>query len=304
MYVEKRNDNSHVKYYLVHSYRAGGVVKKIRRYLGKDLSDKELSKRRIEVEKVIFGLLDDLNTEVFLFSLSPNQVKSLNSYSDQIDVVHFDKSDWLNFKESFVFNTNAIEGSHVKEEDVKLILDKKRVSSLDEIEIKGVALAVEFIKSTKEDLSVDFIRKLHKLCFDGSKSFAGQFRSVEVVIRNSEGVIVHEGVPVRTLGFALNDLVEWYHENRSKFKPLVLAAIIHNQFEYIHPFQDGNGRVGRLLLNFILFKNNYPPINILLKDRFEYYRTLQAYDSNQDLKPTLKFLVKQYDKTIRQVTTR
>ena len=80
------------------------------------------------------------------------------------------------------------------------------------------------------------------------------------------------------------------------FGLLVLAAIIHNQFEHIHPFQDGNGRVGRLLLNYVLLQNRYPPINILLEDRLQYYKTLQEYSKNQNLKPTIKFLVEQYNK--------
>ncbi|MFH1211440.1 MAG: Fic family protein, partial [Candidatus Woesearchaeota archaeon] len=80
--------------------------------------------------------------------------------------------------------------------------------------------------------------------------------------------------------------------------------IIHNQFEHIHPFQDGNGRVGRLLLNFILLKSKYPPINISIEDRAEYYNSLQEYSKRHDLRPTIKFLIKQYRKTLKKVTTK
>jgi len=108
-------------------------------------------------------------------------------------------------------------------------------------------------------------------------------------------------VPFLQLHSALKDMLSWYKENKKRFKPLVLAAIIHNQFEYIHPLQDGNGRVGRLLLNFILLKNKYTPINIALEDRVEYYRTLQEYQKNQNLKPTVEFLVKQHKKTLKNI---
>ena len=74
----------------------------------------------------------------------------------------------------------------------------------------------------------------------------------------------------------------------------MLGAVIHNQFENIHPFRDGNGRVGRILLNNILIKNNLPPINIDLKNRAEYYQSLKAYEFNKDLKPTMELYLKEY----------
>lgn len=145
---------------------------------------------------------------------------------------------------------------------------------------------------------------LHKLCFEGSKSFAGEFRNIEVVIRNASGEVIHRGTPVKNLKKELDEFIVWYEQNKHSFKPLVLAAIVHNQFEDIHPFQDGNGRVGRLLLNFILLKNGYPPVNIMLRDRAEYYAVLKEYQGNDKLRPTLHFLIKQYKKTLKQVTTK
>jgi Fic family protein len=227
----------------------------------------------------------------------------LNNYDKQIKIHHLTGKDWVRFTEYFVYNTNAIEGSTVQLDEVKNILEKQRVpGNAEEVETEGVAKAVELIRNIKEDLSLELIKKLHRLCFEGSKPFAGQFREVNVVIRNGKGEIVHAGVHVSELHSALKDFIEWYKENKHKFKPLVLASIVHDQFEHIHPFQDGNGRVGRLLLNFILIKNNYPPINIILEDRSEYYQVLQDYSKKQDIKPTIKFLVKQYNKMLKKVT--
>mgnify|MGYP001583429290 CR=1 FL=1 len=305
MYLEKRRIGKSIKYYLVYSYREKNNVKKIRRYLGVNLSLKELEKARIDAERQIKKEIGELSTEIFNFSLSKKQIGRLNEYDKKLEVCHFDKKDWKRFTEEFVYNTNAIEGSTVRLGEVKEILAKYKIAKEpEEIETKGVAKAINYIRKTKEDLSLPLIRRLHKLCFEGSKPFAGQFRNVDVVIMNAIGEIVHAGVPLSQLDFALKDLVLWHKENKNKFKSLVLAAIIHDQFEHIHPFQDGNGRVGRLLLNFVLIKNNYPPINILLEDRAEYYHTLQEYSKNQDLKPTLKFLIKQYQKMLRRVPTK
>ena len=300
MYVEKRKSGKNIKYYLVHSYREKDKVEKIRKYLGTNLSKKELEKKKEIVEKIILELLEEINAKVFFFSLTKKQIEKLNEY--KIKVVHLNEKEWANFTEDFVFNTNAIEGSTISEEEVSEILHKKKAENAEEIETKGVAKGLEYIRKTKEDLSLDLLLKLHKFCFDGSKDFAGKFRKVNVVVKNSAGQVLHSGVLKEELRDYLNDFIEWYKENKNKFKPLVLAAIIHNQFEYIHPFQDGNGRVGRLLLNFILLKNNYPLINIMIEDRAEYYETLQEYSKKDNLKSTLNFLIKQYKKTIKEVS--
>ena len=304
MYVEERKTGKNIKYYLVHSYRDKGKVRKIRKYLGRNLAKEELEKAKNGAKLHILELLEELNTEVFLFTLTKNQIEKLNRLDKNIRVVHFDQKEWQQFTEEFTYNTNAIEGSTVQRDEVPEILDKQKASGAEELETKGVAKAVNYIKNAKEDVSIKLIKKLHNICFEGSKSFAGQLRKVEVVVKSSKGDILHQGVPFSQLHLALNDMISWYKENKNKFKPLVLAAIMHNQFEYIHPFQDGNGRVGRFLLNFILLRNNYPPINISLEDRGEYYLALQEYQKRRNLKPTIEFLVKQYKKTLRKVTTK
>ena len=305
MYIEKRRSGKSRKYYLVHSFRENGKVRKIRRYLGRDLSTKELGGAKKRAEGEINKLLEELRTEIFNFALTRNQIKKLNDYENEIEIHHLEDIDWRTFTEEFVYNTNAIEGSTVGFDEVKKIIEKKKPAiNNDEIETRNVSKAVEFIRSTKEKLSIRLIKRLHKICFSGSKEFAGKLRNVEVVIRNYDGAIIHKGVPVSELDRYLNDMIKWYGKNKNKFKSIVLAAIIHNQFEHIHPFQDGNGRVGRLLLNFILIKNKYPPINIRLRDRKKYYEVLREYSIYQNLRPTVKFFIDQYNKTLRRVTTK
>jgi Fic family protein len=305
MHVEKRKSGKNTKYYLVHSYREKDKVEKIRKYLGMNLSKENLEKNRKKAERLILEVIEEMGAKIFSFYLTKRQIDILNNYSKKIKVFHLSKEEWETFTEDFVYNTNAIEGSTMTEREVREVLEEKpKIKNSEEIEALGVARAVRYIKSTKEDLSLNLLLKLHKLCFEGSKSFAGKFRDVNVIIRNSGGDVIHTGVPKEELKDYLNDFIKWYKENNKKFKPLVLASILHNQFEHIHPFQDGNGRVGRLLLNYILIKNNYPPINIKLEDRQEYYWILQKYSKEDDLKPTLKFLIKQYNKTLKEVSTK
>lgn len=302
MFIEKRKLKNSTKYYLVHSFRdKNNKVIKMRKFLGSNLTQEELNLKEKKFREIIRQQIELMKTNVFEFSLSDKELKSLNKYSEKMKITHFDEKDWNQFTEEFVYNTNAIEGSTVLQEEVSIILKKSQNLNSEEIETKGVAKAIKFLRTTKQDLSLDLILKIHELCFKGSKEFAGKFRTVEVVIRGRNGEIIHAGTPVKELQKELNEFIKWYKKNKQKFTPLTLAAIIHNQFEDIHPFQDGNGRVGRLLLNFILIKNKYPPINILLEDRAEYYKTLYEYQSNNKLRPTLQFLIKQYNKTLKKI---
>lgn len=304
MYIEKRKAGKGIKFYLIYSFRENGSVQKIRKYLGRNLNKEQLNTARDKAKKQIDELILRLSTEVFQFSLTDAQIKKLNKINKKVDIFHLSAKEWERFTEQFTYNTNAIEGSTLLLDDVQNALKMKNPSGFEEIEAKGVASAVAYLRKTKDEFSLKMILRLHYLCFHGSKDFAGRLRDVEVVIRSAKGEILHQGVPSSNVGYALKELICWHKKNSKKFKPIVLAAIVHNQFEFIHPFQDGNGRVGRLLLNHILLEKGYPPINISLSDRMEYYQTLQEYQNNGNLKPTLDFLVKQYKKTLKQVTTK
>ncbi len=83
----------------------------------------------------------------------------------------------------------------------------------------------------------------------------------------------------------------WYRSNKRKYHPVVVAAYFHHVFESIHPFRDGNGRVGRLLLNFILRKNNLPMVNIKFKERNKYYSALED-GNNGNIKPMAELIIK------------
>ena len=86
-------------------------------------------------------------------------------------------------------------------------------------------------------------------------------------------------------------------------KALTAAAYFHAKFENIHPFADGNGRTGRLAMNYLLLMNNHPPIIIHEEDRKDYYAALEAWDERQELNTLTFFLREQTVKTwIRQIT--
>jgi Fic family protein len=292
MFIEKRKYGKATKYYLVHSYRAGDVVKKIVRYLGSNLDEKSLNKLSVMAERIILEQIKAKSP--YEFELSKEEITRFNKYDKKMDIVHLQKIDWNRFTKEFTYNTNAIEGSTVALKEVEALVDKKeKPQNYDELETINVAKAIDYVKTTKDKLSLTFILKLHAICFEGTKAFAGKLRSVEVVVMDNQRNIVHQGAPFEEVETLLKYLVKWYEKHKNTYPPLLLAALVHNEFENIHPFQDGNGRVGRLLLNYVLLKHNYPPINIKLKDRQRYYNVLQNYQKRGEIASTLKFLISQ-----------
>ena len=304
MNIEIRKVGKKKKYYLAHSFREGKKVKKIRRYLGADLSKKrltiikkraeELIKQQIETYKKIKNPLNHV-----LSKKEINLLKTLEA-KGKIKISHISEEDWSKFTELFTYNTNAIEGSTINLNEVKNILEEDKwpidAPKTEISETYGVAEAVKEIRKTKIHISLEFIKKLHKIIFKNSKEFAGKFRKkgIEVVIKDSLGKIVHVGAPANKIRPLLKGLIVWYNKNKNKYPPLVLAAVIHNQFEVIHPFQDGNGRVGRLILNNILLKYNLPPVNIGLENRREYYTSLRDYQNTGNIRPMIELIIKEY----------
>ncbi|MEK6967797.1 MAG: Fic family protein [Nanoarchaeota archaeon] len=303
MHIEKRKEKNGAKYYLAHSYREGLKVHKARKYLGRNLTPVLLKERKRKAEKLIsdeisrYRIIKDPLTH----QLSPKEIELVNDLEKRIpiEIRHLSEEQWSTFSRIFTYNTNAIEGSKLNSEEVGQILGEDswpRKSKEDIAEAYGVSEAVKFIRRTKQHLSTELLRKIHYIVFRNSKPFAGELRKKgeEVVVMGSDGIIVHEGAPQPRVAYLLKELERWYALNKKRYPGLILAAVVHNQFENIHPFRDGNGRVGRLILNNILIKHKLPPINIGFNNRMEYYDTLQAYEENHDLRPTFNLFMKEY----------
>ena len=306
MFIETRQQGKQKKYYLAHAFRIEGKPKKIRRYLGANLSKEGLKKLRVQAELHLQEQVRQYDeiADPFRTVLSTKEVARLQSFniSASLRIAHLSAQDWKDFTEQFTYDTNAIEGSTVSLSEVKQIVEQhdwpKGASKEDISETYGVVNGIDFIRKAKTHISVDLIKKLHAVVFQNSKSYAGKLRSkgVEVAVKTSSGEIVHRGAPSAKVPLLLSELVRWYQDNKRKYPPLVLAIIVHNQFETIHPFQDGNGRVGRLLLNNILIKHNLPPVNIQLRNRKEHYAALQAYQRKGNVRPTIDLILKEYKK--------
>ena len=313
MHIEIRQQGRQKKYYLGHSFRQGNKVRKIRRYLGANLSAKKLGELRIRAEILIKEQIksykeirDPFRNVLSIEEL--NQIKNLD-IKPLLEIAHLSEKEWETFAKRFTYDTNAIEGSTITYSEVKDIVEKQKwpkYSSKEEVsETYGVIEAVNYIRKIKDHLSLKLIKELHRIVFKNSKPFAGQLRpkGIEVGIVDKLGNIIHRGAPSHNVVNLLEDLIQWYKKNKRKYPSLVLAVVVHNQFEEIHPFQDGNGRVGRLLLNNILIKQGLPPVNIQFRNREEYYSTLQEYSKKGNIRPMIDLVLKEY-KNLKKIVGR
>lgn len=178
-----------------------------------------------------------------------------------------------------VYNSNAIENSTLTLEDTEDILIRNQIRTDHEIreiyEAKNLASAIEYLMNNPEkEISVDLILNLHKTLLTNIRDdIAGRFRSGREWVR----VGTHIGANPEFVNGLMYELVENYNSDTNGYF-LDKIAYFHAEFENIHPFGDGNGRIGRLLTNEQLDMLGLPPIIIPNKSKFdEYYPALDEY---------------------------
>lgn len=178
-----------------------------------------------------------------------------------------------------VYNSNAIENSTLTLEDTEDILIRDQIRTDHEIreiyEAKNLAKAMEYLLDNPEPrISVELILKLHRILLTNIRDeIAGRFRVDKEWVR----VGTHVGANPEFVNGLMYELVEKYNSNEETHF-LEKIAYFHAEFENIHPFGDGNGRIGRLLTNEQLDLLGLPPIIIPNKSKFEeYYPALDEY---------------------------
>jgi Fic family protein len=188
-----------------------------------------------------------------------------------------------NFMIEFTFASNRIEGGTLTLAETRQVLQDDRAPAnkplSDVIEAKKHKSLFYAMINHGGDITQDLIVRWHYLLFeDTKKDIAGQIRNYKVGIAGS-GVKLPDPAEIQPL---LDDFFRWYNRNRNDMHPVELAALVHYKFVRIHPFGDGNGRISRMLMNFILQKNGYPMWNILPREKASYYQALSSSDREQE----------------------
>lgn len=283
-YIEtiKRGDKDY--YYLTKSIRLGlNKWKKIRVYLGDKIPTN--AEVRMQAKQIEARLKQEgLTRQAYLYLTGKDaealqDIKSgFNAWLKQTPESLRKKLD-EDFVIRFTYNTNAIEGNRLTLRQTALILKDKVIPSgimaSDYHEAINGKECLRFLKEYDGGLNNKLLEKVNGiLTKDTGVAYGGRIRFFDVKIEGSRHIPPHN----KAVKIHLLNMYKWYSANKNKLHPFELATIIHAKLAWIHPFEDGNGRISRAIMNWILMKKGYPMFFIPFEKREEYYAALEEAD--------------------------
>lgn len=201
----------------------------------------------------------------------------------------------------WTYNSNAIEGNTLTLIETKVVLEgitiggKTLREHLEVINHQEAITYVEDIIKKEEPLTQWQIKNIHRIILKGiNDNYAGVYRDQQVLISGAS----HTPPPHYLLEEKMEELLTWYNTTATTLHPIVRSAMLHAIFVAVHPFIDGNGRTARLLLNFELMKNGYPPIVIDVNNRIAYYNALDKSIANNDYTDFIALISKALDNSL------
>jgi len=299
VYIYKKVIYGKPYYYLRISKRIGGkiIVKDIA-YLGNDALELEkklnkLTSHKKEIRKAYHNIKKFIQGEYYL-----NKIKKLklrvNPYVnkkslEEIEAIKLHYNNFLrkdnqtkedvykDFLIDFAYNTTSLEGNTITLQEVNKLLKENltpKNRTLREIyDLQNTEKVFFDILKSKQEINNALIIKIHDELLDKIDQRKG-YRLQDIRVLKSH----FKTTPYPYINADMKILLKLYTKNKDKIHPLVLAGIIHQKFEKIHPFADGNGRTGRMMLDYILIKNKYPPLIIKKSRRGDYLDAISKGD--------------------------
>ncbi len=187
------------------------------------------------------------------------------------------------------------------DEVTALINGKPVIGPLDDIKAVQNAIKVYDMIDSFDPYSIDDLLKAHSIMMDSLIDEAGHFRSSNVGVFSEGGTVSHVAPPHDLVFSLIDDLFSWLIE--SDTHPLIKSCVFHYEFEFIHPFMDGNGRTGRLWQTLILSKWNplfkwLPIENIILQKRGDYYKAISDSTLEGNSNPFIIFMLQVIKETL------
>lgn len=285
VYIGKKSVKGKTYYYLEYSYREGKKIQKKSIYLGNKIPK--------DIEEIREKFLDGISRKTWqaeVESIRKNYSKNQRAMPKSVRQKELEI-----FAINFTYDTQKIEGSTLTRKETADLLARgiaprnKPMRDVQEAEAHR-DLFFEILDS-KRDLSLRELQDWHWNLFNRTKKdIAGKIRNYQVAIRGSKFL---PPSPVEVFP-VLTEFFHWYNRKKNKLHPVELAAIAHLKFVTIHPFGDGNGRVSRLIMNFILNRKKYPMLDISYEGRNGYYNALERSQVKNEERIFLQWFVKRY----------
>lgn len=254
-----------------------GVIRKGKLYMIPADTEKPLDKRKLP-NKRKRGKFSELLTDIDMKKARLDMLRPLTSGEAQRLRDEF--------MVDFTYNSNAIEGNTLTLKETAMVLegmtiDKKPLKDhLEAVGLRDAFLYVEDTAQKKLKLRETEIKSIHSLILINRPEDKGVYRRIPVTILGA----YTEPVQPYLIEPKITELLAENEKRKKTMHPIERIARFHLEFEGIHPFIDGNGRTGRLILNLELIRNGYPAINIKFTDRKRYYDAFDAFyrDGNAD----------------------
>lgn len=285
--IRKKIKNKKSYFYLGHTIRKGKKIEKKELYLGK-----EIPKNIEEIKRKFLYEIYKEKWQEFLEKIKEEYQRELKKMP--LSIV---EKELESFSIQFTFDSQKIEGSSLTLRETGDLLERgispkgKPIHDIKEAEAHKRVF--EEMLEYPKDLSLSIILKWHKELFKDTKpDIAGKIRNYQVAISGSK---FKPPYPVEIYPM-LRDFFKWYQKNKKILHPVELAGLVHLKFVTIHPFGDGNGRISRLMMNFVLHKNGFPMLNISYKNRSSYYTALERSQIKNNEFIFLNWFVKRYIK--------
>ncbi|MFH1668644.1 MAG: Fic family protein [Candidatus Woesearchaeota archaeon] len=303
VYIYKKTIGDKEYYYLRVSKRVDGKITiKDVAYLGNSIEEVKkslegLKKFQTEIRKSYRNISRSLQSGHFLELARKSKLKSDNylekDVAEQVEAAklhfknHFLKSDPATIRETlkhftieFAFNSTSIEGNTITLQEAKRLLTDQILPAnrtLREVyDLQNTEKTFFWLIDEKPAFDEQLIIKVHDLLLDNIDIRKG-YRNHDIHVFKSR----FDATPFTYIRADMKLLMKFYNENQQKMHPLVLALTIHHKLEKIHPFADGNGRTGRMMMNYILIMKGYPPIVVSKKKRADYLESLRQADVSE-----------------------
>ncbi len=283
--IKRKRGGGKTYYYLRHTYRSNGRVLAKERYIGS-----KMPKNADEMKKDFLFEIYGAKWFSRFEEIRKNHLKTLRAMPESENEKNIDT-----FAIRFTYDTQRIEGSTMTLRETANLIENgisprnKPVHDIKEAEANQRVF--KEMLATGKDLSYNLILDWHRKLFLQTKpDIAGKLRVSDVRMSGSKFVPpTHlEVYPLMRRFFG------WYEKNRTTMNPVELAAMVHLKLVTIRPFADGNGRISRLAMNFVLNKRGFPMQNIEYENRDSYYKALERAQTKKDDSIFLVWFFKKY----------